>query len=84
MLPRRNLEATGVVGANLRPFSLGGSVGRFAGVSNLGKPLYREKTVYSTTHKSAQGPHRRDVTHILCKVSCFVLKPFDFRRLRKR
>ena len=26
MLPRRNLEAIGVVGANLRPFSFGGSV----------------------------------------------------------
>ena len=24
--------------------------GRFAGVPNLGKPLYRENTVYSTTH----------------------------------
>ena len=24
--------------------------GRFAGFPNLGKPLYREKTVYSTTH----------------------------------
>ena len=27
--------------------------GRFAGVSNLGKTLNREKTVYSTTHKTA-------------------------------
>ena len=26
MLPSGNLEATGAVGANLRPFSLGGSV----------------------------------------------------------
>ena len=26
MLPRRNLEAIGAVGANLRPFSFGGSV----------------------------------------------------------
>ena len=26
--------------------------------------MYRGKTVYSTTHKSAHGPHRRDVTHI--------------------
>ena len=26
---------------------------RFAGVPNLGKTLYREKTVYSTTHKTA-------------------------------
>ena len=50
---------------------------RFAGVPNLGKPLYREKTV-------ARGPHRRDVTHILSKVSCFLLKSFHFRRLQKR
>ena len=26
---------------------------RFAGVPNLGKPLYREKTVYIKTHKTA-------------------------------
>ena len=26
VLPRRNLEAIGAVGANLRPFSFGGSV----------------------------------------------------------
>ena len=38
MLPRRNLETIGAVGANLR------------GVPNLGKPLYREKTVYIKTH----------------------------------
>ena len=28
--------------------------------------------------------HRRDVTHILSKVSCFLLKSFHFRRLQKR
>ena len=27
--------------------------GRFAGVPNLGKPLYREKTVHIKTHKTA-------------------------------
>ena len=27
--------------------------GRFAGVPNLRKPLYREKTVYIKTHKTA-------------------------------
>ena len=32
---------------------------------------------------SARGPHRRDVTHILSKVSCFLLKSFHFRRLQK-
>ena len=42
MLPRRNLEAIGAVGANLRPFSFGGSV----------EPL-RWKTVYIKTHKMA-------------------------------
>ena len=51
---------------------------RFAGVPNLGKPLYREETVHIKTHKSASGPHRRDVTHILSKVSCFLLKPLIF------
>ena len=35
-------------------------------------------------HKSARGPHRRYVTHILSKVSCFLLKSFHFRRLQKR
>ena len=40
--------------------------------------MYREKTVYITTHKSARGPRRRDVTHILSKVSCFSLKSFIF------
>ena len=29
---------------------------RFAGVPNLGKPLYREKTVYIKTHKTAINP----------------------------
>ena len=46
----------GAVGADFRPFSFGGSVARpsrFAGVPNLGKPLYREKAVYINTHKTA-------------------------------
>ena len=29
--------------------------GRFAGVPNLGRPLYREKTVYIKTHKTAKN-----------------------------
>ena len=29
-------------------------------------------------HKSAHKPHRRDVTHILCKESRFLLKSFHF------
>ena len=41
------MEAIGAVGAKFRPFSFGG------GVPNLGKPLYREKTVYIKTHKTA-------------------------------
>ena len=54
MLPRRNLEAIEAVAANFRPFSFGGSVKPLdAGVPNLGKPLYREKTVYIKTHKTA-------------------------------
>ena len=60
---------------------------RFAGVPNLGKPLYREKTVDIKTHKTAiiraRGPHRRDITDILSKVSCCLLKSFHFRRLQK-
>ena len=49
MLSRRNLEAIGAVGGNLRPFSFGGSV----------EPLrwsaqpYGEKTVYIKTHETA-------------------------------
>ena len=56
VLPRRNLESTGAVGAISRPFSFGDPSSRFAGVPNLGKPLYRGKTVYNTdskTHKTA-------------------------------
>ena len=54
MLPRQNLETTGTVGVNLRPFSLGGSVGRFVGVPVLGKASYqREEPVYSKTPKTA-------------------------------
>ena len=30
---------------------------RFAGVPNLGKPLYAEKTVYIKTHKTAINRH---------------------------
>ena len=46
----------------------------------------RNRPIYGCKygHKSARGPHRRDVTHILSKVSCFLLKSFHFRRLRKR
>ena len=32
----------------------------------------------------ARGPHRRDETHILSKVSGFLLKSFHFCRLQKR
>ena len=44
----------------------------------------REKTIYIKTHKTARGPLRRDVTHIVSKVSCLLLKSFHFRRLEKR
>ena len=47
MLPRRNLKATGAVGERIYGrFSSVDQSGSFAGVFNLGKPLYREKTVY--------------------------------------
>ena len=39
--------------------------------------------IYIKTHKTAIT-HRRDVTHILSKVSFFLLKSFHFRRLQKR
>ena len=63
MLRRRNLKAIGAVGVIYGRFPSVDQCSRFAGVPNLSKPLYREKTV-------ARGPHRRDVTHILSKVSC--------------
>ena len=59
-------------------------------LASIYKGLYREKTVYIKTHKmainrSVRGPHRRDVlTHILSKVSYFLLKSFHFRRLEKQ
>ena len=52
MLPRRNLEVIEAVGANFRPFPSVDQSARFAGVPNLGKPLYGEKTVYIKTHKT--------------------------------
>ena len=55
MLPRRNLQAIGAVGVNFRPFSAVDQSARFAGVPNLGRPLYREKTVYIKTHKTAKN-----------------------------
>ena len=62
--------------------------GLFAGVPNLGKPfIERENRLQHNAfsgHKSAHGPQRRDVTHILDKVSCFLLKSFHFPRLQKR
>ena len=33
---------------------------------------------HSKTHKSAHGPHRRDVTHILRKLSCFFFEILSF------
>ena len=55
MLPRRNLEAIGAVGERIYGrFPSVDQSGRFAGVPNLSKPLYREKTVTNIkTHKTA-------------------------------
>ena len=53
MLLTRNLEAIGTVGVNLLLFSLVDLLGRFAGVLNVGKPLYRQNTVYIKTHRTA-------------------------------
>ena len=58
--------------------------GSFAGVPNLGKPLYREKTIYIKTHKMAinRPVDHTGETHILSKVSCFLLKSFHFCTLQ--
>ena len=54
MLPRRYLEAIGAVGERIYGrFSSVDQSGRFVLVPNLGKPLYREKTVYIKTHTTA-------------------------------
>ena len=53
MLPKRNLVAIGAIGANLRSFPSVDPSGRFAGIPNLVNLIYREKTVYNTTHKKA-------------------------------
>ena len=53
MLPRRNLEAIGAVGANLRPFSFDGSVGPLRWSAQPCKPLYRKKAVHIKIHKTA-------------------------------
>ena len=62
--------------------------GCFAGVPNLGEPLYREKTVYLKTQKTAINLPVdytwREEGHVLSKISCFLLKSFHFRRLQKR
>ena len=55
MLPKRNLVAIGAVGAILRSFSFGGSVGLHGSQEslNLINLIEREKAVYSTTDKTA-------------------------------
>ena len=52
-------------------------------------PIYGRFMDYCTvngflSYKSAHGRHRRDVTNILCTLSCISLMSFHFRRLRKR
>ena len=78
VLPRRYLEAIGAVGANLRPFP-----STDPSVASLETP---EKTGYIAKKKngnrSAHGPHRRDVTHSVSKVSCFLLETCHYRRLQ--
>ena len=53
------------------------------GLRNMRQTLCRENTVYSTTHKTAINrpmDHTGEtLTHILCKVSSFLLKAFHFR-----
>ena len=49
-------------------------------------PLFgQKKSTEKNGHKSTSGPHRKDVTHILRKVSRFLkLKSFHIRKLQKR
>ena len=41
-------------------------------------PIYGRFTGFYVNRFLSRGPHRRDVTHILSKVTCFLLKPFIF------
>ena len=47
-------------------------------------PIYARFMGFYVNRFLSRGPHRRVVTHILSKVSCFLLKSFHFRRLQKR
>ena len=47
-------------------------------------PIYARSLGFYVNRFLSHGPNRRDVTHILSKVSCFLLKSFHFRRLQKR
>ena len=79
VLPRRYLEAIGAVGANLRPFpSTDPSV---ASLETPEKPVTLQKKK-KNGNRSAHGPHRRDVTHSVSKVSCFLLETCHYRRLQ--
>ena len=56
--------------------------GRFLGFYVNGFLLYIRKPL--TQKPMARGPHRRDVTHILSMISCFLLTSFHFHRLQER
>ena len=47
-------------------------------------PIYARFMGFYVNRFLSRGQHRRVVTHILSKVSCFLLKSFHFRRLQKR
>ena len=44
------------------------------------KPVTLQKK--KNGNRSAHGPHRRDVTHSVSKVSCFLLETCHYRRLQ--
>ena len=54
------------------------------GSSSSPRSKYKHRRTLTFEIKKKTTQERGQVTHILCKVSCFLLKSFHFRRLRKR
>ena len=54
------------------------------GSSGSPRSKYKHRRTLTFEIKKKTTQERGQVTHILCKVSCFLLKSFHFRRLRKR
>ena len=54
------------------------------GSSGSPRSKYKHRRTLTFEIKKTTTQERGQVTHILCKVSCFLLKSFHFCRLRKR